>query len=420
MATRAIWTELGVPIPQSPDGLTLASVARALEKQRHRAAAKQSFANDPKTSFGTYFGPDKLLALCERLRERFSLLQERPTFFLVDDYSSPKISRDLQTNLNRLLMQRSPAAFFKLATESPASFESSDVDGKTYVESREFKLVNLGVDFIHANLDDKRRFVDDVFNKRLSFAPSFKIKTLQALVGDDIAFAGHNQHAKSIRAGKRTDIWGRSALAELCSGDVHYLIDLVGKMVTAQQLAPLPSGEYAVPAIASGTQNRAIREYAKNFLTNLRSHPRGQALVEVVEAFGSVASSYLKYKDSKNEEAQPPHQASRIEPLEDPKLQGDALEIYNDLLRYSVFLQEIGKSRRGLIVPRLYLRRFLVPFFNLTFSRRDSIELSVDDLNTFLLNPKDFEKTRRLRGVGEVDANGQLALLPGGADGKDQ
>lgn len=114
--------------------------------------------------------------------------------------------------------------------------------------------------------------------------------------------------------------------------------------------------------------------------------------------FGAVAASFLRHRDSKNEDKNPPHQASRIEPREEPRLSDKAKQVYDDLLRYSVFLEDVrGKSRRGKVVPRLYLRRFLIPFFNLTFSKRDSIELNVDEFMLLLLQPREFEKQKRMR-----------------------
>ena len=75
-----------------------------------------------------------------------------------------------------------------------------------------------------------------------------------------------------------------------------------------------------------------------------------------------------------------------------------AQQLYDELLRYSVFIEDIrGKSRRGNVVPRLYLRRFLIPHFNLTFSTRDSIELEPVDFEAFLIAPKDFENKFRLK-----------------------
>ena len=129
-----------------------------------------------------------------------------------------------------------------------------------------------------------------------------------------------------------------------------------------------------------------------------------------LKAFGSVASSYLRFKDSKNETSWPPHQASRIEPYEDPHLMGTAKEIYEDFLRHSVFIEDVrGKSRRGNVVPRLYLRRFLIPFFNLTFSRRDSLELSVEDFKSLLLTPKAFESKKRLKSVVPREVTGKAS-----------
>jgi hypothetical protein len=198
--------------------------------------------------------------------------------------------------------------------------------------------------------------------------------------------------------------WGRSALGELCSGDVHFLIELVGKMVASSDAATLAAATPGTPAIAPRLQNKAIRSEAGNFLRNLRSLPRGQELVEVVEAFGNVAASYLRHRDHKNEADSPPHQAARIEPYDDPKLGPEARAVYNELLRYSVFIEDVrGKSRRGHVVPRLYLRRFLIPVFSLTFSKRDSLELNVDELNALLLKPREFEAKKRLKASEDAE-----------------
>ncbi len=99
----------------------------------------------------------------------------------------------------------------------------------------------------------------------------------------------------------------------------------------------------------------------------------------------------------------PPKQATRIEPYELFTLSEKAQKIYNELLRYSVFIEDFrGKSRRGTIVPRLFLRRFLIPHFNLTFSTRDSIELEATEFETFLLEPKKFEQALRLKSAEDA------------------
>ena len=153
-------------------------------------------------------------------------------------------------------------------------------------------------------------------------------------------------------------------------------------------------------------------------MESVRTLPKyGQQLADIVSAFGNVAHSYLLYATSSNQTGNPPHQASRIEPYE-PLDIGSARSILDELLRYSILIEDPrGKSRRGKIVPRFYLRRYLIPHFQLTFSRRDSLQLESADIKTLLCNPKKFEDTRRLR--SEADAsrlrglnNSQQELFP--------
>jgi len=79
----------------------------------------------------------------------------------------------LQRNLNRLFMQRNSACFFKMSTESPVSYTPEDLDGKHYVESREFTLLNLGLDFLRADIEKKLPFLEDVLRKRLNAIPEY-------------------------------------------------------------------------------------------------------------------------------------------------------------------------------------------------------------------------------------------------------
>ncbi len=120
--------------------------------------------------------------------------------------------------------------------------------------------------------------------------------------------------------------------------------------------------------------------------------------MNIVDAFGNVAASYLRHRTSKNEKGAPPWQASRIEPYEELSLSEEASSIYNELIRYSVFIQDFrGKSPRGNVVPRLYLRRFLIPHYNLTFSTRDSVPLEHSELEQLLLDPQKFETKMRIK-----------------------
>jgi energy-coupling factor transporter ATP-binding protein EcfA2 len=404
IAADGLWKVLGISPVHSPGSLTFKTIIARLNKERVKAAERHRFANDPNRNPGRCFGPEVLQKACQVLVQCFSFLRERPIYFFVDDYSSPKVTKALQANLNRVFMQRTAVCFFKLSTESPVSFAKDDIDGKTYVESREFVMQNLGLVYLHAEVDIKLTFIEDVFRRRLAKSSiDFPARELDDLVGSN-SDQNNNELARQIRAGEKPPLWGKQTLCRLCSGDIHYLIGLVGNMVRLaggqNELAKVEGRFKIVPAV----QNRAIREEAGSFLKNLRGIPQcGEQLVAIVEAFGSVANSHLKFLDSKNEQGRPPKQATRIEPYELFALSEKAQKLYNELLRYSVFIEDFrGKSRRANIVPRLYLRRFFIPHFNLTFSTRDSIELESAEFETFLLEPKRFEQSLRLKSAEEA------------------
>ncbi|TRZ91903.1 MAG: hypothetical protein D4R88_01215 [Methanosarcinales archaeon] len=67
-------------------------------------------------------------------------------------------------------------------------------------------------------------------------------------------------------------------------------------------------------------------------------------------------------------------------------------KIYDNLIKYGIFIRDIrGKSPRGNVADRLYLRRLLIPTFKLTPSTRDSIRLEENDF-LLLLNQPDIAK----------------------------
>lgn len=166
------------------------------------------------------------------------------------------------------------------------------------------------------------------------------------------------------------------------------------------------------PRIPLGLQNRSVRAAAGEFMESIRTLPgRGPDLAAVVSAFGNVAHSYLLHETSRNGPGRPPHQASRIEPYEALQLSDDAEDILKELLRYSVFIEDPrGKSRRGQAVPRFYLRRYLIPHFGLTFSRRDSLQLENEEMDCLLRSPRKFEDKMRLKSSEDAQLRRQRRM----------
>ncbi len=405
IAAKKLWGIIGLNQPMDPSAGQFALLVNSLIKQRKRAANKQRVCHDPSHPIKNYVGPEALFKFCSALRSTFSFLSDRPFFYFIDDYSMPKITSNLQQNLNRLFMHRDADVFFKLSTESPVSFERGDIDEKQYVEEREYDLLNLGLRYLASDGKQVQTFLTDLFQRRFHAARNFPCDSLAELLGDNPR--NENDNARKIREKKRHNTyWGVQTVTAMCSGDIHYMIRLVGKMV--EDAGDLDSRK-EIPRILSDRQSETIRKAAGEFMESVRNLPRhGEKLARIITALGKVASSYLRYRNARNVTGSPPHQASRIEPYGPLKLSDDAQNLLNDLIRFSILMMDPrGKSRRGDVVPRLYLRRYLLPHFNLTFSKRDSLQLENTEIELLLTDPDLFERRKCIRSARDSKAKEQ-------------
>lgn len=391
----SIWGMLDLKRPSLPNTDNFESLMSALTNSCQEIVIKYRAKHQVKRQL---FGPDKLLAICQFLQQKIQVISGKPFFCFIDDYSTPHITEVLQLNLNRLLMQRNEFCFFKMATESPVSYAASDIDGKSYVEGREFEVLNLGLTYLREEASRKLEFLDDVFARRFKAVENYPVSSLLELIGEGESIS-QNEIANKIAENEKTEWWGRTTFSNMCSGDIHQLITLARKMVSDSGGVDSLRMVGAIPKINPETQNKAIRTHAGDFLKSLAdSGHNGEHLRLIVTAFGNVANSYIKFKHSKNEASRPRHQAFRIELREAPIFEGREKELYDELIRYSIFIQDPrGKSFSGQVVPRLFLRRFLVPHFNLTFSGRDSLLLGVNDFRELIVNPKAFEARKILK-----------------------
>ncbi|MEW6619587.1 MAG: protein kinase [bacterium] len=346
-----------------------------------------------------YFTPmDFIRKLCNLIQTDIPWAKNRAIYFFLDDYSFPNISKQIQETLHDFILFPSEGSeyFFKVSTESIVSFHPYSSKGKLLEEGREYVVVDLGYFFLR---DDKRAesFLFEVVNNRLENSQEIDeaYKDIKKILGESDYSA--NKLAYEIREKKPEHVhyYGLNIIVRLCTGDVAQILDLI-KHIFEQ------AGGYSLFTKAEGIelpikkeiQNRAIREAGNKFLSNLENCPNyGRKLRKIAEAFGEVAHHFLMTRNSKNQDKYPPWQAVRIEVTEPIDLKESTLEIYNELLRYSIFIRDIvGKSQWGKVAPKLYLRRLLIPTFLLTPSKRDNIGLSKDKFLKLLRNPKGFTK----------------------------
>ena len=119
-----LWSLFELKPSRHPRGDTLSALIRRLKGQERQNAVHMRRTMHINRLL---FEPSHMIRTCEIVRHRLTFLEDRPIYFFIDDYSEPKITGDLQANLNRLLMYRSADVFFKISTESPGSFSQQDI-----------------------------------------------------------------------------------------------------------------------------------------------------------------------------------------------------------------------------------------------------------------------------------------------------
>lgn len=339
-------------------------------------------------------------------------LGDRPFFFFFDDYSTPLISESFQKILNAIIFRRSPDVIFKVATESVESFFPVGLNDKRLEENDDYVLIDFGSLHLLNKDEDNCKIISAILNKRINRDTRLSGKgfELSKLLGDSPTFVDFAQHLRDAPR-KAAHYRGYTFLCAMWSCDIREIIRLFASMV---DLADISSLTPENPTIPSEIQDKAMRNAGGKYVALLgaATHPGlntyemeiphekyksyGAHLKQIAEAFHQVASDELK-RDIKNEETKVPKQARRIEITEScSELPDDAKDFYKGIIRYGLFVRDTrGKSVRGHVVPRLYLRGLLIPYFRLSFSKRDSISMGKDDFIKFLCSPEDFVAERR-------------------------
>jgi serine/threonine protein kinase len=368
---------------------------------------------------------DFLKRLCKLLQDCVPWLKGVPFYFFLDDYSLPKVSNEVQVTLHNFILNRYSELFFKISTESVVTFNPQDAKGKMFEEGREYEIIDLGDYFLDANDETKQKFLGDIANNRLRNAEKFEwdCRIIELLLGNP-PYETYVELAELIKSGKKVRYSGWKTIVDLCSGDIANILRLIRNVFSLAKLKEIR--EYPISEMI---QDQGIRETSSKFFEKFKAIPdTGPHIARIVQAFGDVANYYLRTRRSKNIKTNPPYQAFRIELLETVNLDEDEpyrklgaqhpLEkgylrrLFDDLIKYGVFLRDIkGKSQRGIVVPRLYLRRLLIPTFLLTPSKRDHIRVNATEFQMLLAEPEKFKTHMIGKPYREVAPEGKQRRL---------
>ncbi|MCA1565882.1 MAG: hypothetical protein LC803_09645 [Acidobacteria bacterium] len=397
-------------------------------------------------------------------------INSKAVYIFIDDYTTPRISEPMQKVLNRLLFQRSSEFVCKMATESATTFISVDSSGKILQDGDDYQLVDMGEESLFMPDSERAWFLNEIFQRRLSLDLRIPEQghTLEGLLEHlevkKLEFARMLRNQTDSKEPSATSVvptgsqrrgrtrakalyHGSEVFADLWSGDTRTMIQLVQELVDAATPA---NAETQVP-IESEIQDRVFRRRGGQWLESQRrnqptdreafdkglnayraDNPKfeltggsyGGHLKAIVEAFVKSARQLLlspMYRiKSGNNIREVPRMAFRIEITDEFRIEGLASEIYKDLIRYGMFMRDArGKSVRGAFVPRLYLRRLLLPYATLALSKRDSVSMNCAWFTKLLLTPDKFstEFTRYIEAPAP-QASTQISLFSLGGKGK--
>ena len=338
----------------------------------------------------TFLG-DLSSLLC-RLMPRF---QKKKIAFLIDDYSSHRLSVPVQHVLNRVIWERRPSHIFKLSSEKYGA-ELTDPSGASAELAREMVEIDCGREFLA--LDDSQKvgsgysFAVELLDNRLKKAGY--AGTAERLIGRSTWPEGNLARALVNKSpGRHQDHYhGLDCIAAVCSGDVSTLLLIYRRMFEDAGVHKATTTQ-----IPKTSQSRAIRSVSREMLTAIKDYfPKGPDMYSVVSSFGGLVRDILeKGREQKKGDSTVPSECPRIE-IDQPQgsvyglLSQDQEVVAKELVRRAIFIDmEPGLSRHGNVTTlRWQLRRVYLPALGASLAKNNAVKGNRDWFQHFLANPE--------------------------------
>jgi energy-coupling factor transporter ATP-binding protein EcfA2 len=321
-------------------------------------------------------GDDALLLISRSLKTVPFFAGKEP-WFLLDDYSVTVFNTFVQKAYNPVIFRMSSEGRIKLSSEGDGPI-LSDTLGRQYKEGRELTKLNLGELYFQASEQDGRAFFESILQARFQATGTGSVETLKKLLGEHEHTGSFGRYISSQSRPGDSRFHGFALLCSLCSGDVSFIIELFRKLVGTEWSADR--------TIDNTTQDRITKQFAQQQLADLRATAdTGPKLYEFAHHLGSVLKDYLL----NSKDADHVDERLRIVVEGSGDLSQPAQEMHDALLRHSVLINGGScKGRRGQPARQLFFRRLFAPCFPFSPRRSGSIELSFQQYERFLLEPK--------------------------------
>ncbi|WP_119421023.1 ORC-CDC6 family AAA ATPase [Desertibaculum subflavum] len=351
-----------------------------------------------------------LSEICAKLKAAVPAFLGKSIVFLLDDFSLPKVPSSVQKTLLPVIWNSGGGYTFRVTAHSEST-EFVDSRHNRYNANRDFREVNLGAEYVNSiDLEKKRTVIheciDDIFKKRFEVSRVPVAQTAQLLLGDrkrwDIAKDIRQRTLDGRIHGLR--YYGWDTVVSLCSGDISYLIDLIGKMIDGIDSSHFPLSK----PIGIAKQNKVIREYARKELYSLQDFSVQTCnLYEIALHFGKMSLFKLQ-RDNVGSEKRPAEYL-RLE-IQWANATDEVRNATAELLRNGVFVDGgFSTSSQGILARRLIFRKQFTPAFPTTFRSRDTFPMSARHFLDFVQNPPSFLR-RMLSEAGIRPDQQQLTL----------
>ena len=364
-----------------------------------------------------------LTSLMCQIMPRF---QEKRIAFLIDDYSTHRLSGPVQQVLNRVIWERRSSHIFKLSSEKLGA-ELTDPSGALAESAREMVEIDCGREYLA--LDDTHKvglgysFAVELLDNRLKKAGYDG--TAAQLIGNSSWPEGSLAKALvSKKHGRQQDFYhGLNCVAAVCSGDVSTLLLIYRRMFEAARVE-----RHTTQQISKTVQSEAIRAVSREMFQAIEAYfPKGPEMHRVVAGFGGLVRDILDQgRGQKKGESTVPSECPRIE-IDQPQgsiyglLSQDLQVLARELVRRAIFIEmEPGLSRhRNVTTLRWQLRRVYLPTFGASLAKNNAVKENSVWLQLLLSNP---DEARRMKfdkwpkqGAGSAGISNQLPMT--GFDG---
>jgi hypothetical protein len=326
--------------------------------------------------------PAYINSLVENLTGTLKSLRGKEITILVDDLSWPRIPTSVMNILAPFLYN--PGSKYKVRVSAHSNgLVTTDLAGEEYKANRDYTEVNLGREYFLLSEDYElcRQGFDDLMNRRFKLTGKTSFQGIEVVLSKGEKLKDLGSVIKNLAAEKKLRslrYHGSHVFVKLCSGDLSYLVEILGLMSTRW-------GDSQYP-ISEEVQSDVIRNYAKIQLMLLQDvkTDRVSSLYEVGITFGIISKAQLTHSGKEH---------LRIE-IDLGDLTDDLKEAIRELLSSGLFIDGgYSSTSSGVPARKLLFRRIYTPAFPTTVNNRETLAMRKKNFELFVKKPKEFRQT---------------------------